>query len=214
MGISSPISKNDYFQEVPLEKQKISEAKISVNGTSFKSFEDHIVLRISENLNISDSDVIYAGYGIDDENYSDYNDIDVTDKIVLIKAGEPKDASGNYITSGKTDATKWTNGRQSIASKRDAAEKRGASLVMLMDNSLFGRYAQFYKRRAEAGTPSGLSIKSNEKGISMLMINEALGKAMHASLMDDDKPKTLNAKFNLTAENKTCLLYTSDAADE
>ena len=203
MGIPSPLSGDDYFQEVPLEKRKLASANISVNGTSFKSFEDHIVLSLAESLNISANDVVYAGYGIDDENYSDYNNINVKDKIVLIKAGEPKDASGNYVTSGNSEATKWTNGRQSIASKREAAREKGASMLLLMDNGLFGRYAQFYKRQAESGTSGRLSLKSNEKGMSMLMINETLGKALNASIMDDHTPKTLNTKFQISAENKS-----------
>lgn len=203
MGIPSPLSGDDYFQEVPLEKQGIATATLSVNGKAFNSFEDHIVLRLAESINISASDIVYAGYGIDDEKYSDYNNIDVKGKIVLIKGGEPKDASGNFVTSGTTEATKWTNGRQSIPTKRDAAQKRGASMVLLMDTSLFGRYSPFYKRQAESGASGRLSIKSSEKGMSMLMINESLGKALNASIMDDNTPKVLNAKLELSAKNKT-----------
>ena len=52
---------------------------------------------------------MYVGHGIDDENYSDYKDIDVKGKIVLAKSGEPKDTNGNYVTSGDAEDTKWTN---------------------------------------------------------------------------------------------------------
>jgi hypothetical protein len=203
MDIPSPLSGDNYFQEVPLEKQKTAEATISVNGTPFNSFEHHIVLSLSESLNISTSDIVYAGYGIDDEKYSDYKNINVKDKIVLVKAGEPKDASGNFVTSGSTEATKWTNGRQSIPTKRDAAKKRGASMVLLMDEGLFVRYSPAFKRQAESGASGRLSLKSKEKGMSVLMINEALGKALNESIMDDNTPKVLNSKFELSAENKS-----------
>ena len=179
MGIASPLSGDDYFQEVPLEKLKVSEAEITVNGNSFKSFEDHIVIRLSENLNVNASEIVYAGYGIDAESYSDYKTIDVKGKIVLAKAGEPKDAAGNYVTSGTTEATKWTNGRQSISSKRDAAEENGAALFLLYDNELFDRYSEFYKRTAESGAAGRLSLKSKTPEMAMLMIGENMATALY-----------------------------------
>ena len=51
LNIPTPLGNDDYFQEVPLEKQSVSEAKITVNGKDFKSFEEHIVLRASGNVN-------------------------------------------------------------------------------------------------------------------------------------------------------------------
>ena len=203
MGIATPLGNDDYFQEVPLEKQSVSEAKMSVNGKSFKSFEDHIVLRTSGNNNISANEIIYVGYGIDADNYSDYKDIDVKGKIVLAKAGEPKDANGNYITSGTTEATKWTNGRQSLSSKREAASAHGAKTLIYMDTNLFPRYAPFFQRQAEAGTSGRISLKSNGEELTMLMVNEELGKALHSAITEDEKSKTINAQLNLTIENKS-----------
>ena len=115
LNIPTPLGNDDYFQEVPLEKQKVAEGKLTVNGKVFNSFDDLVVLAVSSSLNMSVEDIVYVGFGIDDDKYSDYKGIDVKDKIVLAKAGEPKDANGNFITSGNTEDTKWTNGRQSLS---------------------------------------------------------------------------------------------------
>lgn len=203
MGIPTPLGGDDYFQEVPLEKQKVAEAQLSVNGKSFKSFEDHLVLATSESIDISINDVVYVGYGIDADNYSDYKNIDVKGKYVLVKAGEAKDAEGNYVTSGTTEETKWSSGRQSMSSKRDAATKNGAKGMILMDNGLFSRYASFYQRQAASGASGRLSLKSNEAGLVMLMISENLGKVLNPTILEDNTPKVLNAKVNLTIENKS-----------
>lgn len=203
LDIVTPLGKDDYFQEVPLEKQKTAEAKLSVNGKDYNSFEDHIVLAVSKSLNISVNDITYVGYGIDDENYSDYNTIDVKGKIVLAKAGEPKDADGNFITSGKTENTKWTNGRQSISSKREAAKKHGAKGLLYMDNELFSRYAPYYQRQAASGSTGRLTLKSNEEGIVMLMINEDLAKALNSTISTDITPKIISTNLNLDIENKS-----------
>ena len=203
MAIASPLGGDDYFQEVPLEKQKVAEAKFSVNGKSFNNFEHHITLAVSENTSISVNDLVYVGYGIDADNYSDYKNIDVQGKIVLAKAGEPKDADGNYVTSGKVEDTKWTNGRQSISSKRDAAKANGARGLLFVNNDLFSRYATYLKRQTESGSAGRISLKSNEKDMIMLMINEDLGKALYASLLEDHTPKIITAKMELAIENKS-----------
>ena len=203
MGIQTPLGGDDYFQEVPLEKQSISEGKVSVNGKNFKSFEDHIVLRASGNTTVSTNEIIYVGYGIDADNYSDYKNIDVKGKIVLAKAGEPKDEAGNYVTSGKAEDTKWSNGRQSLSSKRDAAKDQGAKGLIYMDNIMFSRYAPYYQRQAASGGSGRLSLKSGDADMMMLMINENLGKALYASIADDSTPKAISTKLGLEIENKS-----------
>jgi Peptidase family M28 len=203
MGIPSPLGGDDYFQEVPLEKQSVSEAKITVNGKSFESFKDHIVLRASGSSNITVNDIVYVGYGIDADNYSDYKNIDVNGKIVLAKAGEPKDENGNYVTSGTSEDTKWTNGRQSLSSKRDAAKENGAEGLIFMDDGLFAMYAPYFQRQAASGASGRLSLKSNEKEMMMLMITENLGKALHNDITEDNTAKTLNTQLNLSIENKS-----------
>lgn len=203
MGIPTPLGGDDYFQEVPLEKQKVAEATLTVNGTSYNSFEDQIVMAVSKSINMSLNNIIYVGYGIDDENYSDYKNRDVKGKFVLAKAGEPKNAEGHFITSGDSEATKWTNGRQAISSKREAAIDNGAQGLLYMDSALFSRYASFYQRNAESGTAGRLTLKSNKDGIIMLMINENLGKAIYPTIAEDSEPKEIETEINLEIENKS-----------
>ena len=149
MGIASPLRGDDYFQEVPMEKQQVATATLIVNGTNISSFDEQIVLAASESMELSASEIIYAGYGIDSDKYSDYANLDVRGKIVLVKAGEPKDENGNYITTGTTDLSKWTNGRQALSSKRDAAKNNGAKAIVYIDSNLFPRYAGFYRQMSK-----------------------------------------------------------------
>ena len=203
LGIPTPLGNDDYFQEVPLKKQSISEANVSINGKNFKSYENHIVLRSSGNTEVSVDEIVYVGYGVDADNYSDYKNLNVKGKYVLAKAGEPKDESGNYVTSGKSENTKWTNGRQSLSSKRNAAKDNGAIGLIYVDDNLFSRYASYYKRLAASGASGRLSLVSNEPGITMLMVNQELGKALHVTILEDNSPKVINTKMDLAIENKS-----------
>lgn len=200
LGIASPLGGSNYFQPVPLEKQGTTETTITVNSINYNTFDDVITLSGGGTTAFTASDIVYAGYGIDDENYSDFN-IDVTDKIVLIKAGEPKDANGNYVTSGTTEATKWVNGRQALASKREAAMKKGAKGLLIMDAELFPRYAGFMK--GQAGRSGRLSLKSNETPMIMMMINEKLGKALHPNILTSNTAETLKTTATFSMSSKS-----------
>ena len=199
MGVASPLGDDDYFQEVPLERQKIADANITINGEKYSSFEDLIVLTASQSEDVILDDLVYVGYGIDAENYSDYDSVDVSGKIVLAKAGEPKDDKGNYVTSGTSEETKWSSGRQSLSSKRDAAIDNGAKGLIYLDDAMFSRYAPFYKRRAQSDAPGRISLKSNTPDLLRLLINEDLAKALYPNILEDNEPKsiTTSAKLNI-----------------
>lgn len=203
MDIPTPLGGDNYFQDVPLEKQKIAEIKMNVNGEKFENFKDLIVLSNSKSIKTSTSKIIYVGYGIDDENYSDYKNIDVTGKIVLAKSGEPKDDNGNYITSGESTDTKWSKGYKSLSNKTDVAKKRGAQAILYIDDDLFSKYAPFYQNQSEGNVARRLSLKSNEEDILILMINESLSKALHASIAEDPTPKEIETNIDFEIENKS-----------
>jgi hypothetical protein len=181
LGIPSPISKGDYFQEVPLQIVKTPKTSLTVNGTSFNYFDDYISLTAAPTGKINTNEIVYLGYGIDHENYSDYNNIDVKGKIVVIKGGEPKNKDGIYIVSGTNEISKWSNGRQSLSTKRDAAKKHGAKAIFLMDKILFSRFSGFFKRAANNGGSKRLSLISQDKEIYFFLINEKLGNALVSS---------------------------------
>ncbi len=203
MGIPSPLGGDDYFQEVPFEKQNFPTATMTVNDKVYNNFE-HLIALTGDTQTIKPSEIVYAGYGIETDNYSDYKNIDVKGKVVLIKAGEPKNADGTYITSGKIEATKWTNGRQAQASKRNVAIDKGAKALILMDDAQFAMYSQYLSNAIKSGTGSGrLSLKTNEEKMSIFMINETLGKALYADIVETDVPKVVPAALTISLENKS-----------
>lgn len=223
MGIPSPLGGDNYFQDVPLVKQKVAEAKLTVNKTAFNSFEDHIVLSVSESMNLSINDIVYLGYGIDAETYSDYKDIDVAGKVVLVKSGEPKDENGNYLSSGTSEETKWSSGRQAMSTKRDAAQKHGVKVMFFMDDEALTSYAPFIKRQFDAGASGRLSLKDNKATMAIVMINENLGKAIYPSILEGHQAEILNTTIDLeiahqadavSSENVVAYIKGSEKPDE
>src|SRR5690606_20889684 len=150
LGIPSPLGGDDYFQNVPLVSQKAPEVTMSVNNVSYQNYEDFIVAGGVFTQTITAADIVYAGYGIDDENYSSYDGIDVKGKIVLIKNGEPKNEDGTYVTSGKKEDTRWSVGRQAIATKREAAKNKGVKTLLFMDDAYLKMAAPYMKAAAQS----------------------------------------------------------------
>ncbi len=210
MGVKSPLSGDDYFQEVTLEKPKVTEAEVNVNGTPFAVYDDQISLAISNSVTINTNEIVYAGYGIDSDNYSDYENIDVKDKVVLVKAGEPKDANGNFVSSGSAEPTKWTEGRQALSSKRDAAREHGAKAILFVDDNLFSRYSPFYKNLSTSRRFGRLSLKSNEEGMLFMMITEKLGKALHPSISEDSEPKVVSTQLTINAKHEADIVMSEN----
>ena len=79
---------------------------------------------------IKASEVVYAGYGIEDGDYSSYKDLDVKGKIVLVKTGEPKKGDGSFIIADSV-ASKWST-RQQYGAKQTIAKDKGAAALLFM----------------------------------------------------------------------------------
>ena len=207
LGINSVIEGN-YFQNVPLSIVKTPTVTMSVNGKSFNYFDDYISMTAAASGTIAATEIIYLGYGIDDDKYSDYTNLDVKGKIVIVRGGEPKDASGNNILTGDKKASKWSNGRQAISAKRNAAKKNGAKALFFMDTKLFNWYSKSYKSRDERGGSNRLSLptkKDADPEIYHFLISQKMGEAFVSDINKSTKVATIATKFemNFTASSKS-----------
>ncbi|TJY35812.1 M28 family peptidase [Pontimicrobium aquaticum] len=205
LGIPSVIEGN-YFQTVPLNVVKTPNVSISVNGESFNYFEDFISQTAAATGTLSASEIVYAGFGIDDEKYSDYENLDVKGKVVVVKGGEPKDKAGNNILSGGKEASKWSNGRQALSSKRTAAKENGAKAIFFMDAELFNRYSTFYKEREASGGSNRLSLPVKEGAdpeIYDFLISEKMGKALVSNINETTETASVPTKLDINYESIT-----------
>ena len=171
-GIASAVSDGSYTQKVPLNKIFTPEVEAVVNGESLQAFDDIVSLAPSLNGSLNANEIVYIGYGVDDDNYSDYTNVDVKGKIVLAKAGEPQNVDGTYKVSGTSEASRWSNGRRGRSFKKDAAEKHGAAAFLIVDNAAFAFYSNAYRQRYNNNASLGMSISSNETPMHYYMLSE------------------------------------------
>lgn len=221
-----PVIEGNYFQNVPLNIVKTPKVDMSINGKSYTYFDDFISMTAAATGSIFASDIVYAGYGIDDEKYSDYTDLDVEGKIVIVKTGEPKDKAGNNVITGAKTVSKWSNGRQAISSKRDAAKENGAKAIFFADNQLFKRYSTWYKNREKNGGSSRLSLPAKEGAdaeIYFFLISEDMGKAIVKNMKDSEKTAVVPTKLEINytsiteskpSENVAAIIKGSEKPEE
>ena len=225
LNIPAALPNNEYFQKVPLKRTFAPEITMNINGKDYKVIDDFISFS-GVNGKLMIDDIVYVGYGIDDEKYSDYKDIDVTGKVVLYKNGEPKNVDGTYIISGTEKSTaKWSNMRQEFRSKPEIAKEKGAIAVLYYNPDSYGRMAQrFGKGRTSMGLQEAAKeVEVEEKDMHFMLLNTALAEAIVSDISTNAIAKTVKVlgnisykavKENFNSENVVAYIKGSEKPDE
>ena len=216
-NITALQSNGNYFQDVKFNQLYTPEVSLQVNGKSLNYFEDIVSLSASAEATINTNEIVYVGYGIDEEKYSDFKNVNVSGKIIIAKGGEPKNEDGTYVISGTSAKSKWSNGRQERSSKRDAAKSKGAKALLFVDDTAFKYYAAIYKSRAESNSALGLSLQSKDTKDSsnemlFMLISEATANSIDVSLLSLEMPKTVATQIALTQKSKSKLTISKNVA--
>lgn len=123
-------NKGSYYQEFPLIIQDPKGAKITINNKEFEFIKDFYYFPGFNDTLINVNEVIFLGYGISDNNYDDYNNIDVKGKVVVVLNGEPYNGKKqkSFIT-GKKEVSDWTSNRRK---KAEWALNKGALALLIV----------------------------------------------------------------------------------
>ncbi len=126
------IMNNSYFQSIPLNEEKWdTNTNISIYGKSYTLFNNFYGYNRSvKQAKISKKNVVFIGYGIDTDNYSDYKGIDVEGKIVLMLQDEPRDKKNISYISKDNELSKWSTNWKTKLKK---AQQAGVSMILFVD---------------------------------------------------------------------------------
>ncbi len=130
IGLKSVESLKGYQQFYPLYQDSLKMAELSIDGKKAEYGKDYISqLNNNETGKFKGSKLVFAGYGIDDEKYSDYTGLDVKGKVVVIFLGEPK-KDGKYFLGPSSRSSEWTF--PGIPKKLAAAAAKGATGLLVI----------------------------------------------------------------------------------
>ncbi len=209
----------EYFQKVPLEVAQVPEGNVSLNGKTFELGGD--VLTFTE-ASGKFGDLVYAGYGVEEGEYSDYSNIDVKGKLVLIKAGEPANPDGTYVLSGTNEKSVWSNMSEAIGKKSSLAVEKGAKAVLYYDTNNFLRFKRYFDFM-QNNKSGKMSLKAQAADDILVLLNEKSILPLKEDIATDHTPKLVsgNVELNVSSsnhqvdsENVVALIKGSEKPDE
>ncbi len=206
----------EYFQKVALEVAKMPTGSLTINGTVYALGEDFVSFN---DVNADFNEIIYAGYGIEEGEYSDFKNIDITDKLVLIKKGEPRNSDGTYLLTGTEKPSKWSEGSMNRA---QFVLDKGAKGVIMYAPILFPRTLASYNRSKNSSSRR-MKVKGLKKNSFSISISDKMAQDILPNIEKDTTPRILtgsvasNIKGNAEAvdsENVVAFIKGSTKPDE
>jgi hypothetical protein len=184
-GLEGPVKNNanPYYQPVDLERSQWGDGHIMVGKQKFMMGQDFFVLGASPYQTEQTAEVVFAGYGIDADNYSDYANIDVTGKMVVVLGGEPKGADGKFLVSGSEKTSDWGN---DFRTKRNAATKRGAKSVLVVTGVSSDEFTTMTQRYRNYLSRPSIGLKSNgaQGATAAMLVSPQVGAALLGTTPD------------------------------
>jgi hypothetical protein len=232
IGIPGAVN-GQYFQKIPLMMKKNS-GQITVNETSYPFFSEfYFFPGFNSDTLIETSEVVFLGYGIEDDNYNDYEGVDVKGKIVMILDGEPHNKKGkSWITKKKIDsdwnwrsklkAAKSNGARAVITVVEDFEQKKSRVAYLTRSASLTldsksnkekpnRRLPNFYISEKLASEITGKTEKSiQEIGVEI----EKTGKPVHVNYTTNLKLEVDKGGDKISSENVLGFIEGTDLKDE
>ena len=207
------IKDNTYFQRVPLQFESKPNISLNISNKDFAYYEDYISYKNGPDKSYKDEDIIYAGFGIQENKYNDYKDLDVKGKIVIVSGGEPKNNNDEYFINGK-EKSKWSNIRQEINLKSQIAKRKGALALIIVDEYLYRRYSYRY-RYSDSGKGGKRMELGNEESNNFQVL---LFSEKHKEYLSNDNLKLdMNFKKNVqtfSADNVAAIVRGTEFPDE
>ncbi len=124
-----------YQQRIAFERSSWNKVRFSVAGKAYKHLRDFYGFPSeASDVETDVSEVIFLGYGIDSETYSDFESAgDLRGKVAVVLAGEPFSKKGISQVSGTVDTSKWSS---ELSLKRIAAAQRGVEVLMVVEPNI------------------------------------------------------------------------------
>lgn len=132
-GYETPINTRDYSQFFPLYKQSWKKVDIKIEGNEYHAQRDFYALP-SGNPNLPSfnaGELVYLGFGIQNDNTDDFSEADLANKAVIIHEGSPPELK---LSGGGQNGLSNT--------KLNAATEAGVRLILVISEHFSSRLAR------------------------------------------------------------------------
>ncbi|MFC5270698.1 M28 family peptidase [Adhaeribacter terreus] len=189
---------NPYYQTFELEESRWEKASLKVGKSDFVFLKDFYLPGDEPTENTQQLDLVFAGYGIETEKHSDYHNLDVNGKTVVILNGEPKDAKGNFLVSGSKKPSAWNS---DYRSKLKLAREKGAkNLIIISDQTdqQFQKQVEYLRHRLEKPRLDFPAEKQPGGKTPVVFVSQSVG----AAILNSDAKKLQAFKTQVSKAGK------------
>ncbi|RAK64067.1 M28 family peptidase [Hymenobacter edaphi] len=158
LGLTGPVpgGVSPYLQPFGLVRYAPDGAgQLRVGPQTFQAGRDFLGFGPSPFRTETKADAVFLGFGIETEQYNDYQGRDVQGKDVVLLQGEPTDGRGRYLLSGTKQESEWSSTFRKAALARD----KGARSVFIIT---------FAPSAAFVPMAEGMGEALNEPGYELL----------------------------------------------
>jgi Zn-dependent M28 family amino/carboxypeptidase len=205
--------KKGYFQAFQLLKESWGEVYLQTANFRLHFLESFYLLGTHNLQQETSVETVFAGYGIESDNYSDYQDLDISGKAVVIWMGEPVDKKGRSLITKTKESSDWANGWRKKANK---AREKGAAQVIFIhtQDSTFQQSLAQYKdyliqpsvqyldSKATPTVSNGTFFLSPRMMEVLFELSPKQVKKLYKRLSKGKKPKQLATVLKIRTERK------------
>jgi len=195
-----PYKDSTYYQTIPLEKRVIENANIKIGLDEYSFKKDFYTYPNFSQTKIESQEIVFLGYGIDTENYSDYN-TNVEGRVIVIFENEPKDKQGNYLVSGGKEKCPDSSWRF----KLNKAKEKGVKAVLFITEN----YVSNYQKVEHKIEHPGVTLVKKEEPIPFFYISKEMTKNILGKNNIERFKKKIKSKkqsFNKTIKKSIVLV--------
>jgi len=161
-----PPLQGEYFQRFNLRVTSPDKIKMTINGDTLNYFEDFIHNSDFSNVDFSETSSVFIGYGIESDNYNEFEGVDVQDKVVFMLDNEPQNKKGKFLVSGDSNHSDWNNRTMKI----DNLVSKGVKAIIII-NSNFELYTTSYAHSFKSSKMK-LATDSYDIDVPLVFISE------------------------------------------
>lgn len=161
IGLTPAGDSGTYLQHYYYSTERWDNMKPSllINGQELQYMLQYFSdVRLNNNRGILETqEMIFLGYGIEDEKYNDYTGQKLAGKDILILSGEPINESGESLVTGSKEPSKWS---EDFTMKLQTAYKNGVRTVFIFDKQLVQNPGRQRGNRGSGMTPGKHDLKA------------------------------------------------------
>ncbi|MGY3088275.1 hypothetical protein ACVWYF_001308 [Hymenobacter sp. UYAg731] len=199
-GLTGPVTTgtDPYQQHFDVEQVTWADgATLKVGSTNYAWLTDFYGIGDSPFAQETTVKPVFVGYGIEQAGYSDYANVDVKGKDILVLMGEPTGDGGKALLSADGAPTKWGT---DYRGKAQLANQKGARTVFFVSFNPTSNFAKQTARMAPFISRPSMVMLGNDKPtrVPSFFISPAVGLAVLGTT--DAVMQTYLGKINSTKQ--------------